>query len=176
MLPFALLADGVPKDKLYPLDVDRAFRSLDRLKPHVKIWWRRGSQSVQLVRDGEVDMMPMWNTRAGVAQEQGVPIEVVWNEAHVRRSNWIVARGTPDAKEAWQFAKFCLQAEPMGNFCRMMNTGPWNPAAYKYISEKKARMMPTWKDNLPLTYSPDPLWVGVNLNQLTKRFNQWLAT
>ncbi len=176
MLAFALLADGVHKDKLYPLDVERGFRSLDRIKPHIKIWWRRGSQSVQLVRDGEVDMMPMWNTRAGVAQEQGVPIEVVWNQGHIRRSNWIVPRAAPNAREGWQFAKFCLQPEPMGNFCRMMNTGPWNPKAYEYIPEKKARMMPTWKDNFPLCYQPDPLWVGINLSRLTKRFNQWLAT
>ena len=37
-------------------------------------------------------------------------------------------------------------------------------------------MMPTWKDNFPLCYQPDPLWVGINLSRLTKRFNQWLAT
>ncbi|MER8734411.1 extracellular solute-binding protein [Mesorhizobium sp. M1227] len=29
VLPIALLADGVPLNKVYPLDVDRAFRSLD---------------------------------------------------------------------------------------------------------------------------------------------------
>lgn len=176
MVPFALLADGVPKDKLYPLDVDRAFKKLDELKPHVKVWWRRGSQSVQLVRDGEVDMMPMWNTRAGVAVEQGVPIEVVWNQAHMRRSNWVVPRGTPKAADSWRFAQFCLQPQYLGVFCRLMNTGPWIAAAYEHIDEKKARMMPTWKDNLPLTYQPDPLWVGTNLSALTKRFNQWLAT
>lgn len=176
MAPFALLADGVPKDKLYPLDLDRAFKKLDEIKPHIKVWWKGGSQSVQLVRDAEVDMMPMWNTRAGVAQEQGVPIEVVWNQAHARRSNWIVARKAPNAQEAWQFVKFCMRPEPQGTFCRLMNTGPWIPEAYKYIPEKKAKMMPTWKDNLPLTYSPDPVWVGTNLNALTKRFNEWLAT
>jgi hypothetical protein len=38
-LEFALIADGVPKDKLYPLDVNRAFKSLDRVKPAVKVWW-----------------------------------------------------------------------------------------------------------------------------------------
>ena len=27
-LEFALLADGVPKDKLYPIDVNRAFKAL----------------------------------------------------------------------------------------------------------------------------------------------------
>ena len=121
-------------------------------------------------------MTPMWNTRAGFAVEQGVPIEVVWNQAHMRRSNWVVARGAPNAAEAWRFAQFCLKPENLGVFCRMMNTGPWIAAAYEHIDEKKARMMPTWKDNLPLVYQPDPLWVGTNLNALTKRFNQWLAT
>ena len=32
-LIFALLADGVPADRLYPLDVDRAFKKLDQIKP-----------------------------------------------------------------------------------------------------------------------------------------------
>ncbi|KJK33090.1 ABC transporter, partial [Streptomyces variegatus] len=31
-LEFALLADGVPLDKLYPLDVDRAFASMSRIR------------------------------------------------------------------------------------------------------------------------------------------------
>ena len=35
-LAFALLADGVPADKLYPMDVDRAFRKMSEIKPHIK--------------------------------------------------------------------------------------------------------------------------------------------
>ena len=31
-LEMALIADGVPMDKLYPLDVDRAFKKLEQLK------------------------------------------------------------------------------------------------------------------------------------------------
>src|SRR5207249_4296993 len=31
-LEMALVADGVPADKLYPLDVERAFRSLERIR------------------------------------------------------------------------------------------------------------------------------------------------
>ena len=38
-IPAALVADGVPKDKLYPLDLDRAFKKLDEIKPHIKVWW-----------------------------------------------------------------------------------------------------------------------------------------
>ena len=48
-LEFALLADGVPIDKLYPLDVDRAFRKMDQIKKHVAVWWTTGGQSAHSV-------------------------------------------------------------------------------------------------------------------------------
>jgi putative spermidine/putrescine transport system substrate-binding protein len=38
MLEIALLADGVAPDKLYPLDLDRAFKKLDTIKKNT-IWW-----------------------------------------------------------------------------------------------------------------------------------------
>ncbi len=59
----ALIADGVPVDKLYPLDVDRAFKKLEQLKPHVLVWWSSGAQSAQVLKDGEVDMVAAWNGR-----------------------------------------------------------------------------------------------------------------
>jgi len=52
----ALLADGVAKDKLYPLDIDRAFRSLDKIKKDVAVWWTGGAQTSQMLKTGEVDM------------------------------------------------------------------------------------------------------------------------
>src|SRR3954451_8534991 len=36
MLEIALIADGVPADKLYPLDVDRAFKKLEQIKPNLR--------------------------------------------------------------------------------------------------------------------------------------------
>lgn len=41
----ALMADGVTSDKLFPIDVERALRKLDQLKPNVALWWRTGDQS-----------------------------------------------------------------------------------------------------------------------------------
>src|SRR5213594_3370860 len=38
-LEFALLADGVPRDKIYPINVDRAFKSLDRVRPGIRKFW-----------------------------------------------------------------------------------------------------------------------------------------
>jgi putative spermidine/putrescine transport system substrate-binding protein len=35
-----LLAAGVPPDKIYPIDIDRAFESYDKIKANVVKWWR----------------------------------------------------------------------------------------------------------------------------------------
>lgn len=47
----ALLADGVDPAQLYPLDWDRAFTSLNRIKPHIVKWWTTGAESLQLIAD-----------------------------------------------------------------------------------------------------------------------------
>ena len=65
-LPFveaAVIADGVPKDEVYPVDIDRAFASFDRIKPHVVKWWEAGAQPAQMLTDNEVPMAVAFNGR-----------------------------------------------------------------------------------------------------------------
>src|SRR3546814_19993340 len=59
-LEFALMADGVPADQVYPTlrtprGVDRAFRKLDEIKPNV-VWWSSISQVPDLLGSREVVM------------------------------------------------------------------------------------------------------------------------
>ncbi|MGH6742787.1 MAG: extracellular solute-binding protein, partial [Bradyrhizobium sp.] len=53
----AVKADGVKDSEFYPIDVDRAFRSLDRIKPHVKAWYSDNSLAQQLMEQEEVDLI-----------------------------------------------------------------------------------------------------------------------
>jgi putative spermidine/putrescine transport system substrate-binding protein len=69
----ALLADGVKEDGFYPLDVDRAFKSLDRIKPHVKTWWSDNAQAQQLMEQEEVDLITMMNGRASNPSRTACP-------------------------------------------------------------------------------------------------------
>jgi putative spermidine/putrescine transport system substrate-binding protein len=64
MLECALMADGVPAKDLYPIDIDRAFKMLDKIKPAVKVWWASGAQNTQILQSGEVDMSDTWGARA----------------------------------------------------------------------------------------------------------------
>src|SRR5262249_10424586 len=51
-LEAALLADGVAPDKLFPLDVDRALKSLTRIKDDI-IWYNSNAQAEQFMTDGQ---------------------------------------------------------------------------------------------------------------------------
>ena len=114
-LAFALLADGVPTDKLYPMDVDRAFRKMDAVKSHIKVWWREGSQSQQLIRDGEVDIIAMWSARAVDLIADKVPLELVWNGArfHVEPH---CAEGRPECEDRMGVLQFRGASEAPGGF------------------------------------------------------------
>jgi putative spermidine/putrescine transport system substrate-binding protein len=67
-LEFALLADGVPLNKVYdelrtPGGVDRAFKKLDEIKPSITVWWTTGQQPVQLLATGDVFFASAFNGR-----------------------------------------------------------------------------------------------------------------
>ena len=175
-LAFALLADGVPVDKLYPMDLDRAFRKLSELKPHIKVWWREGSQSQQLIRDGEVDMIAMWSARAIDLIEDKVPVELVWNQAEIYHSNLLVPRGDPNAKAAWEFCNFVAQAKPQAEFAMMLPYGPANPGARALMTEARLRQTPAWPDHIKMSFQHDAAWLAPRLAQIRERWTQWLTT
>jgi putative spermidine/putrescine transport system substrate-binding protein len=173
-LIFALLADGVSRDQLYPLDIDRAFKKLDQIKPHVKVWWREGTQSQQLIRDGEVDMMSIWNARASELKQQGVPVEVVWNGAVRSTSTWSVLRGAPNRKLAWELIAF----PPRPSRSRVQHSALLrpNPSGRLCLHPKEiALQLPTYADNQAISVREDDQWEAERIVQIEQRFTQWLG-
>lgn len=175
-LAFALLADGVPADKLYPMDIDRAFRKMSEIKSHIKVWWRQGAQSQQLIRDGEVDMIGMWSARAIDLIEDKVPVEIVWNGAEIYFGNMTVPKGDPNAATVWEFSNFVAQAKPQADFAALLPYGPANPGARALMAEARLRQTPAWPDNERLGFKHDTAWLAPRLAQIRERWTQWLTT
>ncbi|MDR6419154.1 putative spermidine/putrescine transport system substrate-binding protein [Paraburkholderia phenoliruptrix] len=172
----ALLADGVPLDKLYPLDVDRAFRSLDRIKPHVNIWWTSGAQAMQAIQSGDVDMISTWNGRAQAAKDAGAPVTIVWNEGLYSIEGWGIPKGTPRADAAKQFVRFCADAKRQALLTRTLAYGPTNRKAFEAISKDRATLLPTAPDNIRDMRLPSPQWWEENRQKVTERFNSWIIS
>lgn len=172
----ALLADGVPADKLYPLDLDRAFKSLDKIKPHVAVWWAGGAQSAQIIQSGEVDMVAIWNGRAQSILDGGAPIKMVWNQGIYGIEGFAIPKGGPRVAAVRQFIKFCANAERQAAYTQFLSYGPTNTDAYKYISKERAAILPSSPDNLKNMFKQNEKWWGENRAKALERFNTWLLS
>lgn len=170
----ALLADGVPINKLYPLDLDRAFRSLDRIKEFIAVWWTSGAQSMQLIQSGEVDMIGLWNGRAQAAIDGGAPVKIVWNQGMYSIEGWGIPKGTPNAEAAKAFVRFCGDPKRQADFTDTLAYGPTNLKAYDMIPAKRAALLPTSTNNLKGMILPSPEWWHRNRENAIERFNVWL--
>ncbi|MGF6972768.1 hypothetical protein QFZ94_001195 [Paraburkholderia sp. JPY465] len=92
MLEIALLADGVPPNKLYPLDLDRAFKKLDTIKSDI-VWWSGGAQSQQLLASGEAPIGMFWNGRLHALAQTGVPVGISWNQNLTAADMLVIPKG-----------------------------------------------------------------------------------
>jgi putative spermidine/putrescine transport system substrate-binding protein len=172
----ALLADGVSLDKLYPLDVDRAFRSLDKIKPHVSIWWTSGAQAMQAIQSGDVDMISTWNGRAQAAIDAGAPVKIVWNQGLYSIEGWGIPKGTPHAEMAKQFVRFCAEAKRQAVLTETLAYGPTNKKSFDSIPATRATLLPTTPDNVRDMRLPSPQWWADNRQAVTERFNSWIIS
>ncbi|HJZ21744.1 MAG TPA: ABC transporter substrate-binding protein, partial [Bradyrhizobium sp.] len=108
VLESALLADGVAPKDIYPLDVDRAFRMLDKVRSQVAVWWTSGAQNTQILQSGEVDMSDTWSARAYAAIDSGAPVNILWNGLY-SIDGWSIPLGTEKLKLAQRFVRFCMK-------------------------------------------------------------------
>jgi putative spermidine/putrescine transport system substrate-binding protein len=159
-LEAALLADGVAPEKIYPLDVERAFKKLEEIKPHITVWWTSGAQSAQLLADGEVDMEMAWNGRVAAVVKEGAPVSYTFNQGFLQYTSLCILKGAPNAATAVKFINAALTPEIQANFPTYIDYGPANPEAYKTgkISEKRATEMPSAPENAAKQVLVDDQW------------------
>ncbi|WP_281060075.1 ABC transporter substrate-binding protein [Mesorhizobium sp. M2A.F.Ca.ET.043.05.1.1] len=110
-IEFALLAAGVPKDKLYPIDFDKAFASLDRIKPHITRFWTDGADVGQFLSDRQVAMASAFNGTMEYLKAQGAPLDYQWNEGELSAAYWVVPKGAKNRAAAMRFAAYQSSAE-----------------------------------------------------------------
>ncbi|MER9534222.1 ABC transporter substrate-binding protein, partial [Mesorhizobium sp. M0309] len=182
-IEFALLADGVPKDKLYPIDFDRAFASLDRIKPHITKYWSDGADVGQFLSDRQVGMASAWNGTMEFLKAQDAPLDYQWNEGQLSPLHWVVPKGTKNRDAAMQFVAYQASAQAQARLNNLIFYGPLNRAAFKYIEPKTAAKLPTAPENIEKQYFVDlAYWQAqspsgkTNTEVLVERWIKWVAS
>ena len=130
MLEVALMADGVSKEKLYPLDVDRAIRSVEKIKPHVNVWWTSGAQSTQLIKDGEVDLIAIYSSRVVPLIENGSPVKFTYREGLLSPACFAIPKGAAHVAQAQKMIALMVSPELQSNIPKVLKYyGPANAMA-----------------------------------------------
>ena len=161
-LESALLADGVPRDKLYPIDVKRALDKIKEIKPNC-VFWSSGAESQQLLRDREVVMANVWNTRASVLRrETNQRVDFHYNEACVWVAAWIVPKGNPAGKDAFRLIASMQDPEPQVELFKLAGNGPVNPAAAALVPAELKIIDPGSPENYRLQVPVNPQWYADN--------------
>jgi putative spermidine/putrescine transport system substrate-binding protein len=173
VLESALLADGVAPKDLYPLDIDRGFAMLDKIRSEVAVWWTSGAQNTQILQSGEIDMSDTWSARAFAAIESGAPVNIVWKGLY-SIDGWSIPLGTPKLKQARDFVKFCMHPERQAAYSSVVANGPSNLKAYDFIAPARAKILPTYPENLAGLTTRDYAYWGKNFAAVSDRFQEWL--
>lgn len=175
MLPIALLADGVDPADLYPLDLDRAFASLDRIRPDVVNWFTTGSQSADVIATGQSVMGAAWSGRVTTAREQGRPIAMDFNQGLLVGDSWVVPKGAPNKDVAMDFINFTLQPEQQAELSRNIPYGPTNTDALRLLDADLKATLASSGDNLERVVPLDARWTAENYDELSDRWHDWMA-
>ncbi len=150
----ALMADGVPPEKVYevlssPGGIERAIKKIKELKPHIAVWWASGAQHAQLMKDGEVDMTTGWNGRFDVAAKDGANVAYTFNQGLLDNDCYAIPKGAPNKDLAMKFLAEITKPPYQAEFTKYITYGPTNTKAFEIgaIDPAFAKKLPSHPEN-----------------------------
>ncbi|MZF85718.1 polyamine ABC transporter substrate-binding protein [Streptomyces sp. SID5643] len=175
-LEFALLADGVPLDRLYPLDVDRAFKVMDEIRGSVRTFWEYGAEPGELLSRGSAVACSTWAGRLQSLLGRGAPLAYEWNGARRQSNGFGIPKGSANPDAAYRLIDFALRPEVQAHMARLYPDGPVVPAAYGYLTESTAVHLASTPGHLLSGFDLDIDWWLENRDAVTRRWQEWART
>lgn len=173
VLEAALLADGVPKNRLYPMDVDRALNVYGRVRSDLTFAQTYGQQQ-QLMVDDQADMTLVVSARAySVLKAGGTQWKPVWDTVPVSWDALVIPKGSPNKELGEKLIRFASRPEQAAAFARISAAGPANVAAKPRLDALQQQVDafgPKHADRL--VYS-DADWWAKNHSRVVDRWSKW---
>ncbi len=173
-LEIALIADGVPMDKVYPIDIERAFKSMSRIKPAVPKFWDTGALSAQMLADKEAAMGVIWSTRVQVAADGGAPLAAQWNQNQILAQAYGLTKGTRNTAAGVKFIDYSLSPEVQARWLRAYKAIPVNQKAYPQTAPQlldPATRLPWTKSK---GFRNDIAWWADNRAKVSDYWSKWV--
>ncbi|MCT2581260.1 MULTISPECIES: ABC transporter substrate-binding protein [unclassified Mesorhizobium] len=175
-LEIALLADGVPPKDIYPLDLDRAFKMLDRIKPSIPSWPPTSTQTISLVQNGEVDFCCTFANRVKATNEPGggLPLAFSFEQNLLDAEVLTVLKGAPNKANAMKFVAYCVRPEVQARLNNQLGGTPVSKKARPMLSAEVRKWQPDFDSPVNL-FIDVPYWTD-NSEAVTARFKEWMLS
>lgn len=187
-LEWALLCDGVEKEKLYevlstPEGVDKALAKLDTIKKDV-IWWSAGAETPQRLADKEVVIGSTYNGRLfDVIEEKKQPVAMLWDYQIFDFDGWVVPAGLPEDRKArvMDFLKVSTDTQHLADQAKYISYGPARASSQPLVGKhavlgiEMAPHMPSNPANAKRFLVNNIEWWSNNEDEMNKKFEAWLA-
>ncbi|MGV2019325.1 ABC transporter substrate-binding protein [Agrobacterium sp. 22-223-1] len=173
-LELALLADGVSPADLYPLDVDRAFVALDKIKPRVAKWIDQTPQTISLLTSGEIDYSYTYNGRVATAKKEGLSVEFSTDQALLLTQYYSVLKGSKKREQAMHYIEFACRPETQANLAKAYASVPVRPGVLETLPQDVRAVLPNPADP-KIVLLKEEFWADQFL-ELDRRFKEWLLS
>lgn len=176
VLESALLADGVAREKLYPLDTERALKKLDSIKSDV-VWWSNGDDAVRLLSSGECSMGVAWSGRVyGAVISDRAPLAISWQDSLYAEAVYAIPKGARNPKAGQAM---------IGHFISDLEGQKALVKAIPYTTDITALDESSYGDDLApwivtgknqeAAIHEDAEYYSKNITELVNRFNRWVS-
>lgn len=172
---FALLADGVESADLYPLDGERAIDGLKAISERiVDRWWDSGAEPIHWLGTQRADLASAWHYRIFAGQQDGLAVDLVWQQGLMVADHWVVPVGAREPEVAVDYIRYALSAQAQAELARQVPLGPVNAEAFRLLDPMVTSRLPTAPANLAQLVPVDAGWWAANRGEAMQRFNTWL--
>ena len=174
-LEAAVLASGVQPANLYPLDVERGFKMLDLIKPHVMKWIKSTPETITLLQTGETDFSYTYASRVKTTRAAGgTPMDFSFGQTLNGLEYLAVLKGAPNKAAAMKFVAFALQPDRQAAVMELLGNAPVNKKALPMMSAEARR----WLPDMSLTQNVvlNDMWWANNFDKLNRRFLEWISS
>lgn len=173
VLEAALMADGVAPADLYPIDEERAYRKLDEIKRHIRVFHNTSAAQParQQLYQGEIAMILSWSSDFIAQRVAGEPIDVVWNGGFYFSPSVGIAKGSPYREQAHAYLDQFFQHDRLLNFVNVWPTTPVvDSVAEAMTDDERAR---TAAGNLDQMVNLKREHYLANQETLQERYDSW---
>ncbi|QQO23713.1 ABC transporter substrate-binding protein [Bradyrhizobium diazoefficiens] len=172
-LEAALLADGVEPKDVYPLDLDRAFAALDRVKSSVVAWVSATPQLTSLLQTGEVDFGYAYSNRVKATTEGGggAALAFSFDQNLLAKETLVIPKGAPNSENAMRYIAYYMRPEVLARVSELTALVPNSRKAMSMLSPEIRKWMPSPENPKHLVL--DGAYWSQNLERVAQRFKEW---